>query len=73
MSVSWAVIAVAGSGLCGLVAKWMTLRFLQRIYEQGGREDLTAAAEALRHVRAWHVTKSLAAKRARKAIDPDSR
>lgn len=73
MSVWWGIIVVVASGLCGLVAKWMTLRFLQRIYERGGREDLTAAAEALRHVRAWHVTKSLAAKRARKAIDPDSR
>ena len=58
MSVWWAIIAVVGSGLIGLVGKWMTLRFLQRIYDRGGREDLTAAAEALQRIRT------------RKAIDP---
>ena len=61
MSVWWAIIAVVGSGLIGLVGKWMTLRFLQRIYDRGGREDLTAAADALQRIRA------------RRAIDPDSR
>lgn len=60
MSVWWGVIAVFGTGLCGLVGKWMTLRFLQRIYDRGGREDLTAAADALQRIRA------------RKAVDPDS-
>ena len=60
MSVWWAIIAVVGSGLIGLVGKWMTLRFLQRIYDRGGREDLTAAAEALQRIRT------------RKAIDSDN-
>lgn len=57
MSVWWAIISVVGSGLIGLVGTWMTLRFPQRIYDRGGREDLTAA-EALQRIRA------------RKTIDP---
>ncbi|WP_459707360.1 hypothetical protein [Actinophytocola sp. KF-1] len=61
MSVWWAVIAVVGSGLIGLARKWMTSRFLQRIHDRGGREDLTAAAEALQRIRA------------RRAIDPGER
>lgn len=66
MSVWWVVVA---TGLFGLVGKWMVLRFLHRIYERGGREDMTAAAEALRNVRAWHSTRTVAAKRLRRAAD----
>lgn len=73
MTVWWGVVAVAATGVCGLVAKWMVLRFLRRVYENGGREDMLAAAEALRRVRAWQVTKELTAKRMRRAADPDSR
>jgi hypothetical protein len=69
MSMWWGAVVVA-TGLFGLVGKWMVLRFLQRIYERGGREDMTAAAEALRHVRAWHTTRTVAAKRLRRAANP---
>jgi hypothetical protein len=57
MSVLWTIVA---SGLFDLTVKWMTLRFLQRIYDRGGREDLTAAAEALQRIRT------------RRAIDSDN-
>jgi len=69
----WWVVTVAVTGILGLLAKWMVLRFLHRIYERGGREDMVAAAEALRYVRAWHVTKDLTARRVRRAADPARR
>lgn len=53
MSVWWVAIATFGTAVCGLIAKWMVLRFLRRVYERGGREDLKAAAEALRQIQTW--------------------
>jgi hypothetical protein len=55
MSVWWVAIVLFGATVSGLFAKWMVLRFLRRVYEKGGPEDLKVAAEALRRVRAWSV------------------
>ncbi|GAB3464738.1 hypothetical protein GCM10027436_77100 [Actinophytocola sediminis] len=43
------------------------------MHERGGREDMLAAAEPLRHVRSWHVTRDLTARRLRRAAAPRRR
>jgi hypothetical protein len=63
MSVWWVALAVGVTTLSGLIAKWMVLRFLHRIYERGGAEDLKVAAEALRRTRSWTVAEKLARSR----------
>lgn len=59
MSVWWGVAAVGATALSGLVAKWMVLRFLHRVYERGGASDLKVAAEALRRTSSWTVAEKL--------------
>jgi hypothetical protein len=44
------VVAITVAALAGLVSLALTLWFLWRVYEQGGRRDLAAAAKALRRV-----------------------
>ena len=41
----------------------MVLRFLRRVYERGGAEDLKVAAEALRRTRSWTVAEKLSGSR----------
>jgi hypothetical protein len=60
MSVWWVAAVVVTTTLSGLTAKWMALRFLHRVYERGGAEDLKVAAEALRRTRSWTVAEKLA-------------
>jgi hypothetical protein len=60
MSIWWAAVAVIATTGSGLVAKWMVLRFLHRVYERGGAADLKAAAEALRRTSSWTVAEKLA-------------
>jgi len=69
MSVWWfaAVVAVA---LIGLVGKLIMIRFLERMHKRGGREDMLAAAEALKQLRSWQTTKALVVRRARRTADP---
>ena len=69
MSVWW-FAAVVALGLFGLVGRLMVLRFLERMHRRGGRDDMLAAAEALRRLRAWQTTKALVAKRLRRAAEP---
>ncbi|MFJ6675291.1 hypothetical protein ACIQMJ_29670 [Actinosynnema sp. NPDC091369] len=59
MSVWWAAAVLSTTTLSGLVAKWMMLRFLHRVYERGGAKDLKAAAEALRELRSHTTAKEL--------------
>ena len=69
MSVWWSA-AVVAAALIGLLGKWMIIRFLERMQQRGGRDDMLAAAEALKHLRAWQSTKALVAKRLRRAAEP---
>ncbi|MFI9816981.1 hypothetical protein [Saccharothrix variisporea] len=41
----------------------MVLRFLHRVYERGGAEDLKVAAEALRRTRSWTVAEKVVGNR----------
>lgn len=59
MSGLWIVAAVSATALSGLIAKWMVLRFLRRVYEHGGSQDLRVAAEALRRTSSWTVAEKL--------------
>ncbi|MFC0110004.1 hypothetical protein [Kibdelosporangium aridum] len=70
MSVWWVALIVGATTFSGLIAKWMVLRFLHRVYERGGAQDLKIAAEALRRTRSWTVAEKLT--RGRNAI-PRSR
>jgi hypothetical protein len=45
---TWGVLGVA---VCGLVSFGLLLIFLWKVYRAGGREDMKAAAEALREAR----------------------
>lgn len=59
MSVWWVALIVGATTFSGLIAKWMVLRFLHRVYERGGAQDLKIAAEALRRTRSWTVAEKL--------------
>ena len=43
-------ISLVIAGLCGVLSLWLILRFLQHVYDRGGRADLTAASTAVRKV-----------------------
>lgn len=45
------LLAALVPSLCSLAALWMILRFLWRVYRDGGAADMRSAAEALRLVR----------------------
>ncbi|UMP07238.1 hypothetical protein [Amycolatopsis sp. EV170708-02-1] len=53
IEVTTAAIAVAATSGCGLLGLLATLVFLWKIYKRGGRQDLAAAARALRDARRW--------------------
>jgi len=44
------VVAITVAALAGLASLALILRFLWRVYDQGGRSDLEVAAKALRLV-----------------------
>ncbi|QXV63554.1 hypothetical protein CVV72_41060 (plasmid) [Amycolatopsis sp. TNS106] len=50
-----AIVVVTTSG-CGLLSLLATLVFLWKVYKRGGRQDLTAAASALRRARPRRVS-----------------
>jgi hypothetical protein len=70
---AWWIAVVAGTTVSPLVGKWLVLRFFRHVYDKGGAEDLAVAADALRRVRTWQITRELAAKRVRRLADPGSR
>lgn len=59
MSPWWAAAALVVPAVCGLVWRWVELRFLHRVYERGGAKDLRVAAEALRTTRSRTLAKKL--------------
>lgn len=63
---TWMVLATVPP-LCSLVALWLVLRFLWRVYCAGGVHDLTAAAAAVRRVRSPMRTSSLFSRRPTRA------
>jgi hypothetical protein len=66
MSVWWICLTAGATLISGLVARWMVLRFLYRIYESGGADDLKVAAEALRRTRSWTVVEKFSHLRRRR-------
>jgi hypothetical protein len=49
-------VAIAIAALAGLGSLALILRFLWRVYERGGRADLSVAAKALRNQCQCHLT-----------------
>jgi hypothetical protein len=45
------MLAAVVSSAFGLMSLWLVLRFLWRVYDKGGANDLKAAAQALREAR----------------------